>query len=114
MGHRAVAWVVSNRQRRACTCSCFRNFHADYTHCAVPAVIWLLCCLHHHTTTTQHNNKRKQQAGLSGLSFDEGTFGVFGYVTSGMDNVSKLQTGDVIRSAKLVAGRDRLVLPQQQ
>lgn len=53
------------------------------------------------------------QAGLSGLSFDEGTFGVFGYVTSGMDNVAKLQTGDVIRSAKLVAGKERLVVPEQ-
>jgi cyclophilin family peptidyl-prolyl cis-trans isomerase len=54
------------------------------------------------------------QAGLSGLSFDEGTFGVFGYVTSGMDNVAKLQTGDVIRSAQLVAGKERLVVPPQQ
>jgi len=52
------------------------------------------------------------QAGLSGLSFDEGTFGVFGYVTSGMDSVAKLQTGDVIRSAKLISGRERLVVPQ--
>lgn len=54
------------------------------------------------------------QAGLSGLSFDEGNFGVFGYVTTGMDNVVKLQTGDVIRSAKLVAGKERLVVPPQQ
>lgn len=52
------------------------------------------------------------QAGLSGLSFDEGTFGVFGYVTSGMDSVAKLQTGDVIRSAKLISGRETLVVPQ--
>jgi peptidyl-prolyl cis-trans isomerase B (cyclophilin B) len=51
------------------------------------------------------------QAGLSGLSFDEGTFGVFGYVTSGMDNVVKLQTGDMIRSAKLTSGKERLVVP---
>ena len=29
----------------------------------------------------------KQQAGLAGLSFDEGRFGVFAYVTEGMDNV---------------------------
>ena len=53
------------------------------------------------------------QAGLSGLSFDEGTFGVFGYVTSGMDSVTKLQTGDIIRKARLVAGKERLVLPEQ-
>lgn len=54
------------------------------------------------------------QAGLSGLSFDEGTFGVFGYVTSGMENIVKLQTGDIIRSARLTSGEDRLVVPQQQ
>lgn len=53
------------------------------------------------------------QAGLSGLSFDEGTFGVFGYVTSGMDSIAKLQTGDIIRSAKLISGKERLVLPHQ-
>jgi hypothetical protein len=49
---------------------------------------------------------------LSGLSFDEGTFGVFGYVTGGLDAVGKLETGDVIRSARLVSGRDRLVVPE--
>lgn len=54
------------------------------------------------------------QAGLSGLSFDEGTFGVFGYVTSGMDNVVKLQTGDMIRSAKVTSGKERLVVAPQQ
>ncbi|KAF6262263.1 permease family-domain-containing protein [Scenedesmus sp. NREL 46B-D3] len=50
----------------------------------------------------------KQQAGLSGLSFDEGTFGVFGYVTDGMPIVSKLATGDMIVSAKVVSGLERL------
>lgn len=54
---------------------------------------------------------RAPQAGLSGLSFDEGTFGVFGYVTEGMDVIGGLASGDVIRSAKLTAGRERLVLP---
>lgn len=54
----------------------------------------------------------KQQAGLSGLAFDEGTFGVFGYVTEGMDEVmSKLQPGDVIVSARIVAGADKLQRP---
>eukprot|EP00775_Hariotina_reticulata_P002402 gene2402-2706_t len=53
----------------------------------------------------------KQQAGLSGLSFDEGTFGVFGYVTDGMDVVGKLQTGDIISKAEVTSGIDRLVRP---
>jgi peptidylprolyl isomerase len=54
----------------------------------------------------------KQQAGLAGLSFDEGRFGVFGYVTGGMDAVvGKLQSGDVLVSAKIVAGADKLVRP---
>eukprot|EP00879_Flechtneria_rotunda_P020654 GHRR01021733.1.p1 GENE.GHRR01021733.1~~GHRR01021733.1.p1 ORF type:complete len:353 (+),score=128.68 GHRR01021733.1:879-1937(+) len=53
----------------------------------------------------------KQQAGLSGLAFDEGTFGVFGYVTGGMDVIEQLQTGDMIVSAKVVAGLEHLVMP---
>lgn len=51
-----------------------------------------------------------EQAGLSGLAFDEGEFGVFGYVTTGMDEVvAKLDTGDRIVSAALVSGAERLV-----
>jgi cyclophilin family peptidyl-prolyl cis-trans isomerase len=53
----------------------------------------------------------KQQAGLAGLSFDEGTFGVFGYVTNGLDVVKQLVTGDVIVKAKLVSGQERLLQP---
>ena len=53
----------------------------------------------------------KQQAGLAGLSFDEGTFGVFGYVTKGLDVVKQLVTGDVIVKAKLVSGEERLLQP---
>ena len=50
------------------------------------------------------------QAGLAGLSFDEGEFAVFGYVTEGMDEVvAKLDTGDRIVSATVVSGLDRLV-----
>lgn len=58
------------------------------------------------------------QAGLSGLSFDEGTFGVFGYVTGGsaapgeIDQLLKqLQPGDVIEKVKVVSGLDRLIDP---
>ncbi|XP_050138940.1 peptidyl-prolyl cis-trans isomerase CYP37, chloroplastic-like isoform X3 [Malus sylvestris] len=65
----------------------------------------------------------KRNAGLGGLSFDEGEFSVFGYVflllncccrytTVGKDILSQIKTGDVIRSAKLVEGQDRLVLPE--
>ena len=50
------------------------------------------------------------QAGLAGLSFEEGEFAVFGYVTTGMEEVvARLETGDRIVSAKIVSGLDRLV-----
>jgi peptidylprolyl isomerase len=50
------------------------------------------------------------QAGLAGLSFDEGEFAVLGYVTAGMEDVvAKLSTGDRIVEAKLVSGADRLI-----
>ncbi|KAK9818070.1 hypothetical protein WJX72_006649 [[Myrmecia] bisecta] len=55
---------------------------------------------------------RQNLGGLSGLAFDEGKFGVFGYVTKGAELISQLQPGDVIVSAKLLSGQDRLVLPQ--
>jgi hypothetical protein len=53
----------------------------------------------------------KAQAGLSGLSFDEGEFGVFGYVTEGRELLSKVGTGDIIVSARVIAGKDKLVMP---
>ncbi|KAI8474603.1 MAG: cyclophilin-type peptidyl-prolyl cis-trans isomerase [Monoraphidium minutum] len=54
----------------------------------------------------------KQQAGLAGLSFDEGRFGVFAYVTEGMDAVvPRLETGDLIVKAEVVEGADKLVRP---
>lgn len=56
----------------------------------------------------------KRNAGLGGLSFDEGEFSVFGYTTVGKDILSQIKTGDVIRSAKLVEGQDRLVLPNEK
>ncbi|KAF8413941.1 hypothetical protein HHK36_001937 [Tetracentron sinense] len=49
----------------------------------------------------------KRNAGLGGLSFDEGQFSVFGYTTVGREILPQIKTGDVIRSAKLVEGRDR-------
>ncbi|GBG61289.1 hypothetical protein CBR_g19822 [Chara braunii] len=55
----------------------------------------------------------KRQSGLGGLSFDEGNFAVFGYVTKGREVLPQLQTGDIIESAKLVAGADRLLIPKQ-
>ncbi|XP_021894692.1 peptidyl-prolyl cis-trans isomerase CYP37, chloroplastic isoform X2 [Carica papaya] len=55
----------------------------------------------------------KRNAGLGGLSFDEGQFSVFGYTTAGREILAQMKTGDVIRSAKLVEGRDRLVLPNE-
>ncbi|KAF6163177.1 hypothetical protein GIB67_025041 [Kingdonia uniflora] len=53
----------------------------------------------------------KRNAGLGGLSFEEGQFSVFGYTTVGRDVLPQIKTGDVIRSAKLVEGQDRLILP---
>ncbi|KAL0311094.1 UNVERIFIED_CONTAM: Peptidyl-prolyl cis-trans isomerase CYP37, chloroplastic [Sesamum angustifolium] len=55
----------------------------------------------------------KRNAGLGGLSFDEGQFSVFGYTTAGRDILSQIKSGDVIRSAKLVEGQDRLVMPKE-
>ncbi|KAJ4813405.1 Cyclophilin-like peptidyl-prolyl cis-trans isomerase family protein [Rhynchospora pubera] len=55
----------------------------------------------------------KRNAGLGGLSFDEGQFSVFGYTTNGREVLSQIKTGDIIRSAKLVQGLNRLVLPQE-
>uniref|UniRef100_A0A2N9J8B8 PPIase cyclophilin-type domain-containing protein n=1 Tax=Fagus sylvatica TaxID=28930 RepID=A0A2N9J8B8_FAGSY len=55
----------------------------------------------------------KRNAGLGGLSFDEGQFSVFGYTTVGRDILPQIKTGDVIRSAKLVEGQDRLILPNE-
>ncbi|CAN1838072.1 Peptidyl-prolyl cis-trans isomerase CYP37, chloroplastic [Linum perenne] len=55
----------------------------------------------------------KRNSGLGGLSFDEGQFSVFGYMTAGKDILAQIKTGDVIQSAKLVDGQDRLILPNQ-
>ncbi|KAL5802783.1 hypothetical protein ACOSQ4_031088 [Xanthoceras sorbifolium] len=53
------------------------------------------------------------QAGLGGLSFDEGQFSVFGYTAIGREILPQIKTGDVIRSAKLIQGQDRLILPNE-
>lgn len=50
----------------------------------------------------------RAEAGLAGMSFDEGSFGVFGYVVDGLGELEKLTSGDVIVSAKLINGADRL------
>lgn len=46
----------------------------------------------------------RTQAGLAGLSFDEGEFGVVGYIVKGLDAVSKLETGDRIVAVEVVSG----------
>jgi cyclophilin family peptidyl-prolyl cis-trans isomerase len=51
----------------------------------------------------------RQSSGLAGLSFDEGAFGVFGYITSGSDQLYRIENGDTLVSAKVVEGRDKLV-----
>ncbi len=53
----------------------------------------------------------RQQSGLAGLSFDEGVFGVFGYVMKGVEFVPLLTASDVIVDAKVLSGGERLVRP---
>lgn len=82
--------------------------------------------LHH--TTTHHSDslfasipdhplfchppiQSNPQSGLAGLAFDEGSFGVFGYVSKGMDSMAKLKAGDSIVQARVISGGDKLVRP---
>ena len=53
----------------------------------------------------------RSSSGLSGLSFDEGNFSVCGYVTEGLEFLQQIQPGDMIKSAHVVSGEDRLVVP---
>lgn len=45
---------------------------------------------------------------LSDLSFLDGSYAVFGYVTSGMNVVEQIQQGDRITSARVVSGLENL------
>ncbi|KAL5736245.1 hypothetical protein ACOSQ2_031033 [Xanthoceras sorbifolium] len=56
---------------------------------------------------------KRNVTGLGGLSFDEGQFSVFGYTAIGREILPQIKTGDVIRSAKLIQGQDRLILPNE-
>jgi cyclophilin family peptidyl-prolyl cis-trans isomerase len=53
----------------------------------------------------------RQSSGLAGLSFDEGAFGVFGYITGDVDQLYRIENGDTLVSAKLISGKDKLVVP---
>ena len=55
---------------------------------------------------------QRQSSGLAGLAFDEGAFGVFGYITQGADQLQRIENGDKLISAKLVEGKDKLVVPE--
>ena len=48
---------------------------------------------------------------LADVSFLDGNYAVFGYVTDGMDVVDSIQLGDVISSVTVTAGADNLVQP---
>lgn len=50
---------------------------------------------------------------LTDLSFLDGQYAVFGYVTEGMDVVDAIQQGDRIQSATVISGIENLVLPKQ-
>ena len=54
----------------------------------------------------------RSASGLAGLAFDEGTFGVFGYVTQGAELLQQLGSGDVIKQMTLISGGDRLQMPE--
>lgn len=45
---------------------------------------------------------------LDQLDFLDGSYAVFGYVTSGMETVQQIQQGDRITSARVTAGTDKL------
>jgi peptidyl-prolyl cis-trans isomerase B (cyclophilin B) len=51
---------------------------------------------------------------LSDLSFLDGDYAVFGYVTKGMEVVDKIQQGDRIESAKVTQGAENLKQPGKQ
>ncbi|MFS8884694.1 peptidylprolyl isomerase [Synechococcus sp. H70.2] len=48
---------------------------------------------------------------LSDLPILDGRYAVFGYVTSGMEWVERIQVGDVIRSARVLEGAELLRVP---
>ncbi|MGF1570716.1 MAG: peptidylprolyl isomerase [Nodosilinea sp.] len=48
---------------------------------------------------------------LADLSFLDGSYAVFGYVTEGMDGVDGIQQGDRIESARVIEGLDNLKTP---
>jgi cyclophilin family peptidyl-prolyl cis-trans isomerase len=50
----------------------------------------------------------KRSAGLGGLSFEEGEFAVFGYVTKGEEYLGSIGTNARITSAKVTSGGDKL------
>ncbi len=54
----------------------------------------------------------RSSSGLAGLAFDEGTFGVFGYVTQGAELLQQLASGDMIKQMVLISGEDRLQAPE--
>ncbi len=55
----------------------------------------------------------KRSAGLGGLSFEEGEFSVFGYVTKGEEYLGSIGTDAVITSAKVTSGEDKLANARQ-
>jgi cyclophilin family peptidyl-prolyl cis-trans isomerase len=54
----------------------------------------------------------RSASGLAGLAYDEGTFGVFGFVTKGVELLNRIDDGDVLISAKVIAGAEKLVFPR--
>ena len=53
----------------------------------------------------------RSSSGLAGFAYDEGSFGVFGYVVNGKELLSKIGDGDVLLHAKVLQGEDKLIIP---
>ena len=51
----------------------------------------------------------KRSAGLGGLSFEEGEFSVFGYVTKGEEYLGSIGTNAEIVDARVLFGADKLL-----
>ena len=55
----------------------------------------------------------RASSGLGGLSFEEGTFSVFGYLVEGQELLTQIRPGDVITKVEILSGENKLVVPER-
>ena len=53
----------------------------------------------------------RSSSGLAGLAYDEGDFGVFGFVITGTELLNTIEDGDILVSAQVLEGAEKLILP---